>query len=124
MAAALTSGRRCFSYAAVFLVDHATEMLDDGDWQAAEHALMSFCQELVRLLRPEARLYRWSGTSIVVLLEPHSTPETVRQELERLPVAALRQVIPLLSWPGKEHLDRAIDLFVAETIASAPGPGD
>ena len=116
MAAACTSGRRSFWFAAAFPADHVPEILEAGDWETADRALLAFCQALARALPPNARFYRWSGNAIVVLMERYCSSEAVRREIERVPVPGDREVFLLVSCGSQEQIARAIDAFITRIV--------
>ena len=116
LAAACRSGRRSFWFAVVLLADQLPEILEAGDYETADRALLAFCQQLVRVLPPQARLYRWSGTSLVILLENHGSAGRLEWDLNRLPGIGARRVFPLASSVIPEEIYRDMDLFVAQNL--------
>lgn len=116
LAAAHRSGRRSFSFAVIFLADQLPQILEEGDYETADRALLAFCQQLVRALPPNARVYRWSGTSLVVLLESHATGKALEWEIGRLPVIGARQLFPLADSTTPDQACREMDLFVAQNL--------
>lgn len=116
LAAALSSGRRSFWYLAVFQADHVAEILEQGQYDTADRALLSYCQDLVRVLPLPARVYRWSGTALIFLMERADDPLELRRSVERLPVTGTRCLIPLVLADGVDQLAREVDLFIASSL--------
>jgi hypothetical protein len=113
LAAAWTGGRPFF--AAAFLADHVPETLE-ADYRKAENLLGGFFAALSEALRPSDRVYRWSCTSFLALLERSGSWESVRQEMDRLPLEGAREVFPLTGCGSPEQICHQIDLFVAGNL--------
>ncbi len=116
LAAAHRGGRRSFFYAAVFLADHLPEIIEQGDYETADRALLSFCQHLAGVFDPAAHIYRWSGTSLVVMMERHVPVDVLEWEISRIPVSGARRLFPVAQYPTSDQLCREIDLFVAQNL--------
>ena len=116
LAAAHGGGRRLSSFAAAFVAGFVTELLDEGDYDAADSALLQFFQDLSERLPACDRIYRWTGTSLLVLMERPAPLEAVRREMDAVPVIGKREVIPLGQVCTIEQLCRRIDLFVARNL--------
>ena len=116
LAAARPGGRRFFSFAAAFLADSAVSILDEGDWRAADTVLLAFFQDLTAKLPAHDRIYRWTGASLLVLMERSASQETVQRDMDGLAVTGKREVFPLGQGCTPEQLRHCIDLFVARNL--------
>jgi GGDEF domain-containing protein len=116
LAAAFESGRRSFWYAIVFLPDHIPQILDAGDYDTADRALLAYCQDLVRVLPPDARVYRWSGAALIAVLSRAEETVELQRAISRLPVGGVRTLIPLDSTASLDELGRKADFFVATSL--------
>lgn len=114
--AAAQGGGRLFFFAASFVADFVTELLDEGDCNAADSALLQFFCDLSERLPERDRIYRWTGTSLLVLMERSVPPEAVQREMDAVPVIGKREVFPLRQGCTTEQLCRRIDLFVARNL--------
>lgn len=116
LARALASPDRAPRYAALFLAGHISRLLEDGDATTADRAMVAYVQDLIRVLRPGDRVYRWSGSSLLVLLGRETTPVVVRAEVDRLPVFGVRDVVDLRRHWSIGGLCWELDIFVAQHI--------
>ncbi len=116
LAAAFQSGRRSFWHAIVFLPDHVPQILDAGDYDTADRALLAYCQDLVRILPPDARVCRWSGTALIAVLERAEEVTELEWAISRLPLSGARTLMPLASAASLDEFSRQVDLFVATSL--------
>jgi len=117
LAAACRGGRHFFAVA--FLAPHAHLLFDNIGTDAAERALQAFGRRLAGAIRRGDGIYRWTATSFLLLIERPGCPDAVRQEIDALPVTALRRVFSAWGAPST-RLARQIDLFVATHLETAP----
>ena len=114
LAVAHTSDRRSFFKAAVFLPDHVPDFIEEGRFDLADRALLAYCQALVKVLPPNARLYRWSATALLVLIE-ESVPDRA-DPIPFLPELGTRRYFPLAEATDLTSLCREADLHIASSI--------
>jgi hypothetical protein len=111
LAVAHTSDRRSFFKAAVFLPDHVPDFIEEGRFDLADRALLAYCQALVKVLPPNARLYRWSATALMVLVV-QSAPDSA-DPIPFLPELGRRRYFPLAEGTDFASLCREVDLHIA-----------
>ena len=114
LAAAYASGRRHFFRAAIFMPDHVPDFMEEGRFDLADRALLAYCQALVGVLPPNARLYRWSATAMLVLIE-QSEPDTA-DPIPFLPELGSRRYFALAEVPDLAGLRRQADMHVARNL--------
>jgi len=105
LAAALESGRQSLYTAFVCVPAYIPALTEAGEFQLADRALLAYCQDLAAVLPPNARLFRWSATSVLVLTE-----EPLAANLED------SQAFPLEFAESLSALARELDLHVARTV--------
>jgi GGDEF domain-containing protein len=121
-------------FAAVFIVDRIHVLNDCFGYALGDRLLGEFHQRLRRRLAPADRIFRWSGTSFVALLEHRHTVGAVRGELDRvascdvevtvrlesgalaLATAASWAVFPLQGAASRDAMVRCIDHYVAANL--------
>ncbi|MCE5308687.1 MAG: diguanylate cyclase [Acidobacteriales bacterium] len=126
--------RRLPGCAAVFIVDRIHLLNDCFGYDMGDRLLDAFHDRLRRSLGPADRIFRWSGTSFVVLMEGRRTAAEVRGELERvaggdaeitvmighgslaLATAASWAVFPLYGTTSKESMVRCFDHYIAANM--------
>lgn len=116
LAKALSRPGNAPRYAALFLAGHISRLLEDGDAATADRAMVAYVQDLIHALRPGDVVYRWSGSSLLVLLDRDTPPGMVRAEVERLPVFGVREVVNLRQHRSIGGLCWELDIFVAQHI--------
>ncbi|MCX6901930.1 MAG: diguanylate cyclase, partial [Verrucomicrobia bacterium] len=132
LTSSIASGRRAF--AAVFIVDRIHLLNDCFGYTLGDRLLGEFHECLRRRLAPADRIFRWSGTSFVALMEHRHTLEEVRGELDRvancgaeitvrlgsgalaLATAASWAVFPLQGAVSRDRMVRCIDHYVAANL--------
>ncbi|MCP5112934.1 MAG: hypothetical protein GY953_19075 [bacterium] len=119
LAASHRGSRLSFFFATVYLVDHVPELLEQGQWRLADRALMAGFEELARLSHPGDRIFRWTGSALLVLMERDGEAAAVRAELKRLPVHSRRRVYPLYRHSTPSELSRQIDHYVSTHLLTA-----
>lgn len=120
--------------AAVFIVDRIHLLNDCFGYDMGDRLLGAFHDRLRHRLDPADRIFRWSGTSFVVLMEGRRTVGEVRSELERvagcdaevtvsighgslaLATAASWAVFPLRGTTSKEPMVRCFDHYIAANM--------
>jgi len=76
--------RRLPAYAAVFIVDRIHLLNDCFGYALGDRLLSAFHDRLRDRLDVSDRIFRWSGTSFVALLERRRSAANVREELARV----------------------------------------
>ena len=132
LAASIARGTRVF--AAVFIVDRIHLLNDCFGYTLGDRLLGEFHERLRRRLSPTDRVFRWSGTSFVALLEHRRAVSEVRDELElvascdaevtvhfgsgalALATAASWAVFPLQGAASKDVMVRCIDHYLAANL--------
>lgn len=132
LSASIARGTRVF--AAVFIVDRIHLLNDCFGYTLGDRLLGEFLERLRRRLAPADRIFRWSGTSFVALLEHRHTMGQVRSELDRvascnaevtvrlgsgalaLATAASWAVFPLQGAASQDAMVRCIDHYVAANL--------
>ena len=103
LAAAHRDGRQSFYYAAIHPVREAPALIERGDWKGADDAVLASFLDLAGRVSPEDRIYRWSGTSLLVVTER-------TEPLCRLGFLAVKNA------PTLDALHRSLDLLVAASL--------
>jgi diguanylate cyclase len=132
LTSSIARGTRVF--AAVFIVDRIHLLNDCFGYTLGDRLLGEFHERLRRRLAPADRIFRWSGTSFVALLEHRHTLGEVRSELDRvasgsaevtvrlgsgalaLATAASWAVFPLQGGASGDGMVRCIDHYVAANL--------
>jgi diguanylate cyclase len=84
-------------FAAVFIVDRIHLLNDCFGYTLGDRLLGEFLERLRRRLAPTDRIFRWSGTSFVALLEHRHTLSEVRSELDRVASCSAEVTVRLSS---------------------------
>lgn len=114
LAAAQIGGRHLFLAAAV-LSNQATRRIEEGDWAGADRALLNCFENLTRAASPGDRIFRWTGSSLVMLME-RSHPDAIRRELAALPGDDRRKLFDLAEARTPETLFHRLDHFIATSL--------
>jgi len=122
------------AYAAVFIVDRIHLLSDCFGYTLGDRLLSAFHERLRNRLDPADKIFRWSGTAFVALIERPRPITQVRSELERvascsaeitvkigdgdlaLATAASWAAFPLREAASKDALVRGIDHYVAANL--------
>jgi GGDEF domain-containing protein len=133
-ALAATIARGLPGFAAVFIVDRIHLLNDCFGYVVGDRLLSAFHDRLRWHLAPDDRIFRWSGTSFVALLERRRAVGAVRAELGQmvscsaeitvrlgdsalaLATAASWAVFPLRGAASKEAMVRCIDHYIAVNL--------
>lgn len=91
-------------------------MLDNYDFLASDKAMLAFFQDVSGQLPVGDRIYRWTGTSLLVLMWRTDTLAAVQREINAVPIAGKRHVFSISQESTPEQLYRQIDLFVARNL--------
>jgi len=110
LAAAFQGGRPSFSCAVVHPVPEAMAWTEPGFCRQADDALLAAFIELVRGALPGDQVFRWTATSLLVLMA--ETPDDARLRAARSGMFRLSCV------PNADALKRDIDQFVARSANS------
>lgn len=121
-------------HAAVFIVDRIHLLSDCFGYALGDRLMGAFHERLRWRLDPADRIFRWSGTSFVALLERRQTAGQVRAELDRvsscnaeiivkigdgalaLSTAARWAVFPLREAASQDSMVRCIDHYIATNL--------
>lgn len=106
--AAALSGGRAFSHAVAVPLARATSLVDQGLWRESDDDVLRSFLNLSRTLNPGDRIFRWSGTSLLVLFESADNFAEWIHDRSRL--------FSLEREPDACDLGRRIDLFVASSL--------
>jgi GGDEF domain-containing protein len=130
--AASETGRRTF--AALFLADRILTLSEQFGYTAGDQMLLDFSSYWLTALHREDKLYRWSGTAFLAIINRTANWQDLAAEIDRLaaqPVTAWLQaqdgrtpivlgsrvqVLPVEAHESPAALVRAIDYFVAANI--------
>ena len=116
LAAAQHSGRHLFPFAVAFLCEQVPAMLDNCDCIEADKSMLAFLQDLDGQLPAGDHIFRWTGTSLLVLMWRSGTFETVQREINTIVAAGKRCVFSIQNTSTPEQLYRQIDFFVAMNL--------
>jgi diguanylate cyclase (GGDEF)-like protein len=126
--------RRLPAYAAVFIVDRIHLLNDCFGYDLGDRLLCGFHDRLRHRLDASDRIFRWSGTSFLALLERRQSAANVREELARvascnaevivkigdaalaLATAASWEVFALRETKSKNSMVRCFDHYVAANL--------